>query len=289
VAAMSALLTLVLGAGIGIGLLLLAAGVAGRRALPDARLCGWVAQGGRQPGHLVLRIGVPLAVAIAVYGVTGWPAASLLVAAGAWVAPRAFGGRQRHQAELAKVEAIAAWAEMLRDTMAAASGLEQGMVASAAVAPAPIAPAVSRLAARLEHVRPDGALRAFADDVDHPIADFVVAGLIAAVDGRARELGPLLTQLAECARAEAQLRARIWAGRARTRTSVRVISGCVGLFALGLILLDRSYLAPYGTPAGQVALLGIGGAFAGSVLAMERMSRIQLPDRFVGRQAEVTL
>ena len=223
------LLALVLGAGVGLGLLLVAAGVAGRRALPEATPGGWAARGGRQPGHLVMRVGVAIGLAVCVYGVTGWPAASLLVAAAASVAPRALGGRQRHQAELAKVEAIASWAEMLRYTMAAASGLEQAMVASVAVAPAPIAPAVGRLAARLEHVRVPGALRAFADDVDHPIADFVVAGLIAAAEGRARELGPLLTQLAECARAEAQLRARIWAGRARRARpceSSPVASGC---------------------------------------------------------------
>ena len=285
---MTALLALVLGAGVGLGLLLVAAGVAGRRALPEATPGGWAARGGRQPGHLVMHVGVAIGLAVGAYALTGWPAAGLLVAAAASVAPRALGGRQRHHSELARVEAIASWAEMLRDTMAAASGLEQAMVASAAVAPAPIAPAVGRLAARLEHVRVPGALRAFADDVDHPIADFVVAGLIAAAEGRARELGPLLTQLAECARAEAQLRARIWAGRARTRTSVRVISGCVGLFALGLVLFDRSYLAPYAGPAGQVALLAIGGVFAGSVVGMDRMSRIQLPERFVSRRAEAS-
>ena len=82
------------------------------------------------------------------------------------------------------------------------------------------------------------------------------------------------------------MRARVWAGRARTRTSVRVISGCVLLFALGLLVFDRSYLAPYDTATGQLALLVVGTVFAGSVAAMERMGRIQLPERFVRRRQE---
>jgi hypothetical protein len=283
----SALFTLAMGAGLGLGVLLVLAGVAGRQALPEPGAGGWGAQGGRRPGRLLLTIGIAAGAAVSAYVLTGWVAAGLLAAAAAWAAPHAFGGRRRHEAELAKVEAIASWAEMLRDTMAAASGLEQAIAASAAVAPTPLAPAVNRLAARLEHVRLAGALRAFADEVDHPAADFVVAGLITAAEGRARELGPLLTQLAECARAEAQLRSRVWAGRARTRTSVRVISGSVALFALGLVLFDRSYLGPYASGGGQFALLAVGGVFAGSVVAMDRMGRIQLPDRFVGRRGEV--
>lgn len=284
--AVTALLALALGAGLGLGVLLVLAGASGRQALPDVRVGGGSRRGGR-PGLVVARVGVTLGVAITAYALTGWTAAGVLAGAAAWAAPHAFGGRRRHQAELAKVEAIASWAEMLRDTMAAASGLEQAIAASAPVAPVAIAPAVSRLAARLDHVRLPVALRAFADDVDHPTADFVVAGLVTAADGRARELGPLLTQLAECARAEAQVRSRVWAGRARTRTSVRVISGSIALFALGLALFDRAYLRPYSSAAGQLALLTIGAVFAGSVVAMDRMGRIQLPDRFVGRRAEL--
>lgn len=283
---MTALLALALGAGLGVGVLLVVAGASGRQALPDVRVSAGPRPGG-WPGRGIVRLGVTFGVAIVAYFLTGWAAAGVLAGAAAWAAPSAFGGRRRHQAELAKVEAIASWAEMLRDTMAAASGLEQAIAASAPVAPLAISPAVSRLAARLDHVRLPVALRAFADDVDHPTADFVVAGLVTAADGRARELGPLLTQLAECARAEAQLRSRMWAGRARTRTSVRVISGSVALFALGLAVFDRAYLRPYGSATGQLALLAIGAVFAGAVVAMDRMGRIKLSDRFVGRRAEL--
>ena len=283
---MTALLMLVLGAGVGLGAWLVAAGLAGRHVLSLPSSTG---QGSRRAtsGVLLVRVAAALAGSLAVYVVTGWLAGAVLVALGAWVAPRAMGARARHQAEVDRVEAIAAWAEQLRDTMAAANGLEHAIGASAVVAPAPIAGPVGRLAAKLDHVRLADALRSFADDVDHPACDFVVAGLVTAAERQARDLGPLLSQLATCARDEAQMRARVWAGRARTRTSVRVISGCVALFALGLMVFDRSYLTPYDTATGQVALLVIGSVFAGSVAAMERMGRIQLPERFVRRRSEL--
>jgi hypothetical protein len=80
------------------------------------------------------------------------------------------------------------------------------------------------------------------------------------------------------------MRARVWVGRARTRTSVRVIVGCVAFFAVGLLVLDRPYLEPYDDAAGQFALLVIGGIVALSFVAMDRMGRIALPERFVSRR-----
>jgi tight adherence protein B len=283
---MSALLALVAGAAVGVGLLLVAFGLAGRGVLPDGERARVRRRSGTADRLLLLRAVAAFVAGTGMLFVTGWAAGALLAAGACWAAPAALGGRRRHQAEIARVEAIASWTEMLRDTLAGANGLEQAVVATAAVAPEPIAPAVGRLAARLDHGRVADSLRRFAAEVDHPTCDFVVAALLTAVKGQARELGPLLTQLAECARDEAQLRARVWAGRARTRTSVRVIASCVALFALGLLLFDRSYLEPYDSVGGQAALLAIGGIFVGSILAMERMGRIELPERFLGRREE---
>jgi Flp pilus assembly protein TadB len=192
-------------------------------------------------------------------------------------------GRSDYRREIARVEAIASWAEMVRDTMAAAAGLEQAIVATDHIAPAPIAPAVSRLAARLDFESLPVALRRFADDVDHPTADFVVAALVIAAEKEARELGPLLGQLAVCARDEAKMRTRIWIDQAKTRTSVNVIAGCVVLFASGLFVFSRKYLQPYDDVGGQLVLLVIGGVFAASFVGMDRMGRIVMPERFVSR------
>ena len=111
-----------------------------------------------------------------------------------------------------------------------------------------------------------------------------VAALVIAAEKDARDLGPLLGQLATCARDEAKMRTRIWIDRAKTRTSVKVIAGCVLLFAGGLLVFSRAYLEPYDTAVGQVVLLVIGAAFAVSLIAMDRMARIEVPERFVARR-----
>jgi tight adherence protein B len=276
----NALVAVTLGAGAGLGVVLILAGLLGRPVLVHrprrARR--------RRPDRLLLLIAAAVAGGLAAFAVTRWLVGAFLIGAAVAAAPRLLGAGSRTRDEIARVEAIASWTEQLRDTMAAAHGLEQAIAASGPVAPAPIAGSVTRLAGRLEFEPLPAALRRFADDVDHPTCDFVVAGLITAAEKEARELTPLLAQLAACARDEAQMRARVWVGRARTRTSVRVIIGCVALFALGLFVLDRPYLEPYDSAGGQVALLVIGAIVAASFVAMDRMSRIALPERFVSRR-----
>lgn len=278
---MSALPALVLGAGIGLGVLLVVAGVRGRVVLPEAAA---PADGPRGQG--LVRLAAVVGAAIVVWSWTGWLVGGAAAGALAWAAPYLFGGARRHRDEIARVEAVAAWAEQLRDTIAAANGLEHAIAASGAVAPGPIAPQIGRLVARLDYQPLTSALRMLADELDHPTADFVIAGLVVAAEKEARDLGPLLGQLSECARSEAQMRARVWAGRARTRTSVRVISASVALFAAGLLLLDRDYLEPYSSVGGQLVLAVVVGIFAASFVAMDRMGRIDLPDRFLRRRRD---
>jgi hypothetical protein len=283
-ALVSALAMVLLGALAGAGVLAVVAGVRGQAVLPS--LGPGAARRGAGPGRSIGLLALAVALAAATYALTGWVVGAALAMMAVPLVPRAASAGRRHQAEVSQVEAIATWTEQLRDTMAAAHGLEQAVAATATVAPSAIAPEVARLAARLDHVGLAEALRGLADDIDHPACDFVVAGLVTAAERQARDLGPLLSQLASCARDEAQMRSRVWAGRARTRTSVRVISGSIALFALGLLVLNRSYLAPYDSATGQLMLLAIGATFAGAVGAMDRMGRIAVPERFVRRRQE---
>jgi tight adherence protein B len=275
----NALVALAFGAAIGLGVLLIICGAAGRRVVPGRRrreeriTRGWLA------------VAVGLAGGFAVYGVTHWLVAGLLAGIAVGNAPRFLAGRRRHEQEIRRVEAIASWAEMLRDTIAGAAGLEQAIAATGPIAPAPIAGPVARLAARLDYEPLPVALRRFADEVDHPTADFVVAALVIAAEKEARVLGRLLGQLAVCARDEAKMRTRIWIDRAKTRTSVTVIAGCVLAFAGGLLTFSRTYLEPYDDAVGQVVLLVIGGLFFASLAGMDRMARVAVPERFVRRRA----
>ncbi len=82
---------------------------------------------------------------------------------------------------------------MLRDTLAAASGLSQSIMSTASVAPDPIRAEVEALSLRLSNGMsiPD-ALRMFADEVADPSADLVVCALMLAATARAQRLVDLL-------------------------------------------------------------------------------------------------
>jgi Flp pilus assembly protein TadB len=203
--------------------------------------------------------------------------------------PDLAGGQAARQAAVARAEAVAAWAEMLRDTLAGAAGLEQAITATAPVAPAPVRPQVLTLATRLEghRMRLVPALHAFADDLADPTADLVVAALVLSSERQARRLGELLGALARAARDDATMRLRVEAGRARTRTSVRVVVGVTLAMAAGLVVLNRGYLSPYDSAFGQLVLVAVGGLFAAAFWWLARMARIDAPERLLGGDMNV--
>jgi tight adherence protein B len=231
--------------------------------------------------NLALRVALGVGAAIVVGALTRWPMAALMVGVGGFLAPSLLGGEARRKAQLERVEAIASWAEMLRDTMAGSGGLEQSIVATAGVAPRAIRPEVLRLAARLERDRLAPALREFADEIDDPSGDLVVAALILAADKSPKRLGDLLGRLAAFARSEVNMRMRIEAGRSRTRTSVKVITVATTLFAVFLLIFNRHYLHPYDTAVGQAVLGLIGVCFGSSFYWLSRSLRIDVEERFL--------
>ncbi|MGP3769760.1 type II secretion system F family protein [Streptomyces sp. SDT5-1] len=187
---------------------------------------------------------------------------------------------QRQQ--VARVEGIAGWTEMLRDTLAAAAGIEQTIIATADTAPEAVRPQVRALAVRISAGQrlPD-ALRHLADELDDATADLVIASLILASERQGRRLGPVLDALAATARAHVEMRQRIDAGRARVRTTVRVVVITTVSFAGGLVLLNPEFLSPYDTWRGQLVLMLIGTVFAGAFTWLGRMARLEQPARIL--------
>jgi tight adherence protein B len=272
-----------LGIGAGIGLLLVVIGWRGVE--PDRtrrRLSRQPGDDGSRRQHVVVRLGVAIAVGVATGVVTGWFVGAILVGLACWALPRVLGRDPEHTRRVARIEAIATWTEMLRDTLCAASGLEQAILATAPLAPAPIRSEITDLAARLENgERLAPSLRRLADRLADPTGDLVIAALVKAAEQQTRQLGDLLGALAHTAREQASMRMRVEAGRARTRTSVRVIVGTTLAFAAAVVMLNRSYLSAYDSAAGQMALLVIGGLFAAGFAWLARISRVAGPTRFL--------
>jgi tight adherence protein B len=231
--------------------------------------------------RVTLRLGLAAGAGVLVGVITGWPVGALLAAAAGWGLPALLAGTKKRHEAVGRIEAVAGWAEMLRDTMAGAAGLEQAIVATATVAPLPIRAEVAMLAVRLQSERLAPALRAFADEVADPTCDLVVAALVLASEHQAQRLGELLGSLAQAARDQATMRLRVEASRARTRTSVKVIVGATGGLALALALLNRGYLSPFDSGVGQLMLLLVGGLFAASFIWLAKMTTPTAPERFL--------
>ena len=201
----------------------------------------------------------------------------------ALVLPGILGGKSARQRAIDRTEAIASWTEMIRDSIVAASGLEEAIVATAPVAPSPVATEVRKMVRRLDHQRLPESLVAFGEDLDHPSGDLVVAALVIASRMEASDLSGLLSRLADATRGEARMRIRVEVGRTRVRTATKVIVGVVIAAAVFLAIANRDYLAVYDSAGGQVMLAIVGGIFAVGGWLLTRMADIELPERFTAR------
>lgn len=271
-------LTAILGAGAGLGLFLILGGLHSTESIS----LHWTSGLSRlRREHLAARMSIAIGAGVLVGSITRWPVAALLAAIGAIALPKVIGGSKDRIRRVARTEAIAGWAEMLRDTLSAAAGLEQAIVATANVAPIPIRNEVLALAMALEQERLAPSLRTFADELADPTGDLVVAALVLAAGHESRKLTELLGSLAAAARDQAAMQLKIEAGRARIRTSTNVVIGATLLFAAGLVLLNRSYLNPFGTALGQGILAIIGLIFGIAFWWLDKMGRPSSPERFL--------
>jgi len=117
-------------------------------------------------------------------GVAAAPCAAI-----AWWWRRLFGGARAARAAIDRLEALAAWAESLRDMVSTGAGLPEALPASVAAASPQLVPALSLLVERLRSREPlESALRAFAAELDDASADLVVAALVLNVQAQGRAL-----------------------------------------------------------------------------------------------------
>jgi hypothetical protein len=255
-----------LGAFAGGGVMLVASGL--KRRDPTA---AGTDDAGTERALDVRRLATAGVLALAVLIVTRWPVGALLAVVAVYGLRGLAGNPSRHV--VARLEAIATWTEMLRDTLAAAAGLSQAIAATAQIAPIAIREDVRLLASRMASgVSTRESLTAFAAGIGDQSADIVVASLLMATEHRAQRLGDLLSALAETSREQVSMRLRIEASRAAARTAVRTIAGfTVGFVAL-MAVFAHSYLAPFGSAGGQLVLAVVGGFFFLGLSLMGKMA-----------------
>jgi Flp pilus assembly protein TadB len=272
-------LAIIAGALVGGGVLLFIVAIRGvrpRRGKPS----------GRSREELIrtfsTRTALAVVAGVVVLVVTRWPVAGIGAALLVLSWNTIGGGAAEERRSMARLEALAAWTESLRDTIAGAVGLEQAVPSSLrAVAPV-LHPHVQALVDRM-HTRVPlaDALRRFGDDLDDASADLVVAALILNARLRGPGLRDMLGALATSARAELDMRRRVEANRRTTRRSVQIVVGVSVGTALLLAVVNRAYVSMYDTLTGQLVLAVVVGLFAVGFIWLRRLAKYETPQRFL--------
>ncbi|MGI5157289.1 type II secretion system F family protein [Microbispora sp. CA-102843] len=263
------------------GIVCLVVAVRGRAPAPprpDGRLATLVRAAGdpavrRQAGAAVL-------LGPAVFLLTGWPVAGLAAIGACFAVPRLAGGRGA-RSRIARLEGLEQWTRRLSDLLSAASGLEDALARSVEHPPEAIAAEVRDLGRKLAaRADTEQALRAFAEALDDPVADLIAAALIRAASRRGAGVRHVLTNLAAMVAANVAARREVEAERARHRATVRWIMAFL-LGYSGFAALNRDYVAPFGTTAGQVALAVVVACYAVGLWWLHRLGTARPPGRFL--------
>jgi len=212
---------------------------------------------------------------------SGWYAALVIVPAAMAGLPALLSAPEGAR-QIARLEAMEEWTRSLAGVLTVGYGLEQALIATLRSTPPPIRGEVTALVARLRaRWSTTAALRAFADDLDDATGDLIAANLLLAAQRRGSGLATVLEALAESVAADVRARRAVEADRAKPRATARWVT-IITAGVLVLLALNGSYVAPYGTPFGQVILLVLLGAYAGVLVWMRSMAKGGEPSRFVG-------
>src|SRR4051794_34986203 len=180
-----------------------------------------------------------------------------------------------------RLTAIEQWTRGMSGVLTVGSGIEHAITASLGSTPEAIAPMVGTLVARLNARWPTpDALRAFADDLDDATGDLVAATLILGSHRRGPGLAAVLDDLAATVAEEVRIRRGIEADRAKPRTTARWVT-ILTLLVLAVLALNSTYIAPYRTPLGQVALAVFLAMYVGCLVWLRAMTRGKPTPRFL--------
>lgn len=229
---------------------------------------------------------VGLAVGVVVWAFTRWPVAGAVATAAVVGLPVLLSTASLAARQISRIEAIEEWTRRLADVVATGTGLEQAIVVAARTAPTLLDREVGALVARLAARWPtEGALRAFADDLDDGAGDLVVAALVLAARRRGPGLAKVLTAVADSVAEDVAARRRIEAERATPRTTARAVT-LITLVVAAVGLFNGAYLAPYGTVTGQAALAIIASGFIGCLLWMRALTLSRPEPRFLSQRRD---
>jgi Flp pilus assembly protein TadB len=255
-------------------------------AKPASRLSGRVhraraelpARWQRRWRHLVTAAGI---TALVVWAWTGWPVHGLLAGAAVLGLPYVLNPGTAATVRIERLEALGQWLNHLAGVHQAGISLPQTIRASAKAAPAPIAPNVRALAGRLRSgVEARDAFALFADELADGVADHVVLLLQSHALYKGPGLSDALEALAATIHQQAADARDVEADRAKVRKSSRMVSVIICTVVVGC-MLNNAWSGWYQSPAGQLVLAALGGAFAWTMVWLRRIARTKPDPRLI--------
>ncbi len=202
--------------------------------------------------------------AVAVWLLTDWVPLGLAVAVLVMVGPGLVSNSGAEAGFADRTDAVAAWVESLRDTMRGSRGVEGALRVTADTAPVAIKAPLQKLNRHVSMgVGFNEAMADCADEIDNPVFDMIAAVLLNALAVSAAQVPSMLDDIASQARERAHSHLQIHTSRTKQRTQLRLVGIIVIVTIVGFVLMFGSYLAPLGTPNGQLVLsaatLAVGG------------------------------
>jgi tight adherence protein B len=169
------------------------------------------------------------------------------------------------------LEALDRWVRSLAATLATGTSITDAIRVSRRTAPPLLADEISLLVTRLNNRwETRDALMRFADAVDSPDGDAVIAALILASNRGANGASITLNALADSIQAQLKGRRAIEVERSKPYVVVRQVT-VISLSTLVLMfLLSPDFFAPYRTPLGQILLSLLLIAYLASLILMRR-------------------
>jgi len=244
----------------------------------------WVRVTRRPPGRRGRRRDALLlgsaAAGLIVAGVTGWVIALPLIPVLAVALPYLLGMPKARDVEL--LEALDRWVRALASALTTGKSVTDAIRISRRTAPELLSNDLGVLVARLNN-RWDtrDALMRFADALDSPDSDAVVAALILAANRGSSQASVTLNALADSLQAQLKGRRIVETERSKPYVVVRQVTVITVVSLTAALVVGRRYFAPYGTPLGQVLLSILVALYLGSLLLMRRKAQQRPRERIL--------
>lgn len=225
---------------------------------------------------------VGLVGGVVAFALSGWPLSLLVVPTAVVGLPVLLASPRNRDVDL--LEALDRWVRSLASTLPTGKSITDAIRTSRRTAPPLLADQVNLLVARLDdRWTSRDALMAYADALDSPDADAVVAALVLASHRGGLGATVTLTELSESIQDRLRALREIETERSKPRIVVRQVTLITVVVLAVALVVGRGFFAPYGTPVGQAILAVLLGIYIGSLVMLRRMTDPRRRERILVR------